>query len=397
MNQFEMQAQSSFNESAVVNALKQECFLMRNEYHTAMTTVNHEMSQVEAKSRWLHNEGQVVEASVSQIRARGGQQMDLDQDVAAQIEALRTVLRGEIHEIGNHIQAQAQHVDESRREWRECMDEVKSLSSSVSKLAEEMKSGYKYLRSEQHSLQDDIQQLQDQITASLLDQDEEAGEAEKEDDADEVDQFSALKESAPGVEIFRMDAPKVAFQKSSSEDSFEDVGRGRPQANSQAGQKTTERPTKSAENRTLAGVSSASSTSHSKVKEAEVVRIPSLPTVPQFRSWKLSVRDEIAGASGRPDAGFAWIMEVEKSKNGIDDLHDSGHFPSLDAKLAASLSKALTGELARQINIVKEQKASEGLFLKGRHTTASLRPKGPFWISATSWKSNCAATIFVDS
>ena len=146
------------------------------------------------------------------------------------------------------------------------------------------------------------------------------------------------------------------------------------------------------------------STSHSKVKEAEVVRIPSLPTVPQFRSWKLSVRDEIAGASGKPDAGFAWIMEIEKTKNGIDDLRDSGPFPSLDAKLAASLSKALTGELARQINIVKEQKASEGLFLKGRQILFMVyqhyrisEPKGPSWISATSWKSNCAAMIFFDS
>ena len=48
-----------------------------------------------------------------------------------------------------------------------------------------------------------------------------------------------------------------------------------------------------------------SATNTATVKEAEVVRIPALPTVPQFRAWKLSVCEEIAGASGKPDDGFA--------------------------------------------------------------------------------------------
>ena len=212
----------------------------------------------------------------------------------------------------------------------------------LSDLAGELRNGYKYLRSEQRSIQDDIQKLQDQITARIFEQGEEAGGVGLEDSDDEVDPFSALKEATPGVEVFRMNTPRVAIQKSSSEDSFEDPGRGRPQARPQARQKPAERLSQGAENYAPNDVIAMTSTSHSKVKEAEVVRIPSLPTVPQFRSWKLSVRDEIAGASGKPDAGFAWIMEIEKTKNGIDDLRDSGPFPSLDAKLAASLSKALT-------------------------------------------------------
>ena len=101
------------------------------------------------------------------------------------------------------------------------------------------------------------------------------------------------------------------------------------------------------------------------MKEAEVIHVPALPTVPQFRSWKLTIRDAIAAASGKPDLGFAWIRKTEKATT-ADDLQDSGTFPSLDAKLAAALSRILTGELARQINVIKEQKASEDLFLKGR-------------------------------
>ena len=105
MNQFEMQARSSSNETGVASALKQECILMRNEYHTAMATVNQEMSQVEAKSRWLREESYVVEASVSRMRTNQGPAMDLDQDVAAQIESLRTVLREEMHETGSYLRA----------------------------------------------------------------------------------------------------------------------------------------------------------------------------------------------------------------------------------------------------------------------------------------------------
>ncbi len=47
-------------------------------------------------------------------------------------------------------------------------------------------------------------------------------------------------------------------------------------------------------------------------------------------------------------------------------LYESAPFPTLDAKLGASLTKIMTGEFARQIHILMEESASKGKFLKGR-------------------------------
>jgi len=49
------------------------------------------------------------------------------------------------------------------------------------------------------------------------------------------------------------------------------------------------------------GTTGASVQGAKKRKEADKVNIPPLPKAPQFRSWKLAVRDEIASASGDPD------------------------------------------------------------------------------------------------
>ena len=91
-----------------------------------------------------------------------------------------------------------------------------------------------------------------------------------------------------------------------------------------------------------------------KRKEADKIEIKTMPKVADFRAWKLLLRDEIAGASGDPQRGFAWIMEVEEAGVSLRTLEDSGLFPTLDAKLAAALSKAIHGEFARRVNVMKE-------------------------------------------
>ena len=77
--------------------------------------------------------------------------------------------------------------------------------------------------------------------------------------------------------------------------------------------------------------------------------VPPLPKAPQFRSWKLAVRDEIASASGDPDAGFAWIYQVESPDVQIEDLDNSGEFASLDAKLAEGIAKVAQGDWAGRL------------------------------------------------
>ena len=85
-----------------------------------------------------------------------------------------------------------------------------------------------------------------------------------------------------------------------------------------------------------------------------------------FRTWKLQLRDEVASASGDPDAAFRWLNEVERDSVEIEQYASSGRFPSLDAKLAAALSRILTGDLLHQVNLLKERYAKMGLLLKGR-------------------------------
>ena len=43
-----------------------------------------------------------------------------------------------------------------------------------------------------------------------------------------------------------------------------------------------------------------------------------LPRAPNFRSWRMAVRNEIAGASGDPRNAFHWILKVEKTGVTID-------------------------------------------------------------------------------
>ena len=51
--------------------------------------------------------------------------------------------------------------------------------------------------------------------------------------------------------------------------------------------------------------------------------------------WLTNVRKKVAGASGRSDAAFRWILAVEAPGQTFEALADSGDFSSLDAKLGA--------------------------------------------------------------
>ena len=41
------------------------------------------------------------------------------------------------------------------------------------------------------------------------------------------------------------------------------------------------------------------------------MKIPALPEMAGFRAWRVALRDEVVAASGRGDAAFAWIQQVE--------------------------------------------------------------------------------------
>ena len=95
-------------------------------------------------------------------------------------------------------------------------------------------------------------------------------------------------------------------------------------------------------------------------KEADSINLQPLPRAPNFRAWKLASRSEIASASGDPQTAFTWILKVDKPGASIDVLEDSESLPTLDAKLAAAITRIAQGDLGNRINLLMERKAKAG-------------------------------------
>jgi hypothetical protein len=87
-------------------------------------------------------------------------------------------------------------------------------------------------------------------------------------------------------------------------------------------------------------------TSTIRTKEADSIKLDGMPSVANFRRWKMSFRKEVAGASGRPKEAFRWVCQIEIAES-MEDLALDDEFEPLDAKLSAALGKILHGELGR--------------------------------------------------
>ena len=90
-------------------------------------------------------------------------------------------------------------------------------------------------------------------------------------------------------------------------------------------------------------------------KEKEVIELPPLPTPPNFKWWRNTVRKAVAAASADPDTAFTWIKEVEKTDISFDELHESGQYRTLDAKLAAAISVILKGDFGKTIQCARRK------------------------------------------
>jgi hypothetical protein len=65
--------------------------------------------------------------------------------------------------------------------------------------------------------------------------------------------------------------------------------------------------------------------SPTRYKESESCNFSHQPSVHNFRQWWLSVKKEVAKASGIPDKGYAWISKVE-------DIEDPEHLQVSEGK-----------------------------------------------------------------
>jgi len=103
-----------------------------------------------------------------------------------------------------------------------------------------------------------------------------------------------------------------------------------------------------------------------KVKEADEIKIPSLPDVPKFLSWKQQVRDNIMSASGRGREVYPWILEVENMDISSASLANSAGLDSLDVKLSAAINKIKKGRVEKMLTNMDETAAAKGGYVSGR-------------------------------
>eukprot|EP00959_Pyramimonas_sp_CCMP1952_P067361 1405875-Pyramimonas_sp.AAC.1 len=76
------------------------------------------------------------------------------------------------------------------------------------------------------------------------------------------------------------------------------------------------------------------------------------------------VRNNFAGASGRPAAAYAFPRIAEPPTTTFEDLQDSGHFESIDCKLSAGLTAVLNAELQCRSKKLTAQERNAGRMLK---------------------------------
>ncbi len=82
------------------------------------------------------------------------------------------------------------------------------------------------------------------------------------------------------------------------------------------------------------------------MREADSVKLPSLPDVGGFRQWKRTARAAICAASGRGGAVFNWVLAAENPDTTMETLSNSEGHDSLDAKLASAIEGITSGEVA---------------------------------------------------
>ena len=114
------------------------------------------------------------------------------------------------------------------------------------------------------------------------------------------------------------------------------------------------------------GNSSDPTTERVRVKEGDRIQIPRFPKPEQYRNWRIKVRDAVVATSDQPEKAFEWIEATWIPGQTVEVLRDSGMFVHLDAKLASALTNILEGDLARQVDIFKEQEAKEKRYARGR-------------------------------
>ena len=104
-----------------------------------------------------------------------------------------------------------------------------------------------------------------------------------------------------------------------------------------------------------------------RTKEATSITLLPLPQVPNFRTWKISVRSAVVQASASVNEAWHWIREVEDPNATFAYLHYPGNqFISLDTKLDCAVQRIIKGDLLREITQRSEELTMNNVRMTGR-------------------------------
>jgi hypothetical protein len=101
-------------------------------------------------------------------------------------------------------------------------------------------------------------------------------------------------------------------------------------------------------------------------KEADSIKLLSLPEPAQFRAWRQATRNKVVAASSDPEKAYKWIKAVEETGAKLEDFRDSGDFTTLDSKLGSAITDIAKGDLGRKITLTTEKEDKLGNLTKGR-------------------------------
>ena len=107
--------------------------------------------------------------------------------------------------------------------------------------------------------------------------------------------------------------------------------------------------------------------SESRAREAERIKINTWPKPATYRSWRMTVTDEVAAASTCPRSTFEWMLELQKEGVEYEHFIDPGiGMDTLDAKLASALTHVAPYEFQRIIQARKQEALKDGRMVSGR-------------------------------
>ena len=103
-----------------------------------------------------------------------------------------------------------------------------------------------------------------------------------------------------------------------------------------------------------------------RIKEADEIKLLSLPEGTAWRAWRANTIHAIVAAAGRHDGStLDWIMKTDSHDEAYLNVPGSG-WVALDRKLAAAISRISHGKLGRTLTLTSNAALGRGQSARGR-------------------------------